>query len=65
MKLDEFGVIEWDNIIGGILFDFGFCIIEVNVNEYIVGGYFDLNIFGDKLENLNGDVDIWLFFLNV
>lgn len=64
VKLNEFGAIEWDNTIGGSGYDIGGMFIEVNANKYIVTGYSESNISGDKLEDSYGPGDIWLLSLN-
>ncbi|SRX72273.1 T9SS type A sorting domain-containing protein [Aequorivita antarctica] len=65
LKLDENGNIVWQNTIGGDA-------SEGNVNAidqtedggYLVQGYSNSNISGDKTENSNGELDFWFVKIN-
>ncbi len=60
VKVDSLGVVQWQNTIGGngneqlndvqLTFDGG----------YVLGGWSESNISGDKTENSKGDRDFWI-----
>ena len=60
VKTDASGNIQWQNTLGGSDQD------ELNIalptadNSYILGGQSRSNISGDKTENTNGGIDIWI-----
>jgi hypothetical protein len=60
VKLNEFGDIQWDKTIGGIMEDFSFDIIETSVNEYVLGSTSNSSISGDKSEISRGSNDYWI-----
>jgi hypothetical protein len=47
-------VIEWQNTIGGSGEDFLYSISQTSDGGYILAGYSESNISGDKTENSNG-----------
>ena len=60
IKLNEQGIIEWQNTIGGAdseRIPFG---AQLNDGTYIVGGQSESDISGDKTENSRGDYDFWV-----
>ena len=60
IKLNEQGIIEWQNTIGGTdseRIPFG---TQLNDGSYIVGGQSESNISGDKTENSRGGYDFWI-----
>lgn len=68
IKLDENGVKEWDNTMGGSDDDYLHSICQTADNGYLVGGSSISNISGDKTENLIGlpdiDPDFWVLKLD-
>lgn len=64
VKLDILGNIEWQNTIGGDNTDIPTCIKQTADGGYIVGGYSDSGISGDKLEPNIGSYDFWILKLD-
>lgn len=52
--------IIWQNTIGGSDTDFSTVFESTADGGYILGGYSTSNISGDKTENSNGQIDIWI-----
>ena len=64
LKLDEHGNIIWQNTIGGESNDYVNSIFQCTDGGYVVSGYTDSNISGDKTENSIGGLDYWFVKLN-
>ncbi|HRG28592.1 MAG TPA: hypothetical protein PLJ00_11920, partial [Chitinophagales bacterium] len=64
VKLNNSGVIEWQNTIGGIALDFLTCLHQTADGGYILGGYAWSGISGDKTEVSQGGFDYWVVKLN-
>lgn len=68
IKLDLYGNIQWQNTIGGTSYDFLKCIEQTADGGYIIGGYSNSGISGDKTEPawIGGVVgfDYWLVKLD-
>ena len=67
VKLDEIGNIQWQNNIGGLLYDVGTDILETPDGGYILGGISPSGISGDKTEasiGISGYSDFWILKLN-
>lgn len=67
VKLDSIGVIEWQNTIGGNFNDYLTSIQETSDNGFIVGGYSNSAISGDKSEDTWGGgagFDYWVVKLD-
>ena len=64
VKLNTTGAIEWQNTIGGNTWDFLNSLHQTADGGYILGGYSDSNISGDKTENSNGGYDYWIVRLD-
>ena len=64
VKLSSFGVIEWENTIGGSLFDFAHSIVQAGDGGYLVGGSSNSGVSGDKTETSMGVDDYWIVKLN-
>lgn len=64
VKVDSVGDIQWQNTIGGNGDDVLQTIIQTNDNGYIVGGYSNSNIYGDKSEPNLGNFDYWIVKLD-
>ncbi len=60
VKIDDVGNIQWQNTIGGSGPDWLTSIQQTTDGGYIVGGYSESNITGDKTENSNGFNDMWI-----
>ncbi|MEO5572206.1 MAG: hypothetical protein ABIT08_12530 [Bacteroidia bacterium] len=60
VKTDAFGNIQWENTIGGNGWDWPYSIQQTTDGGYILGGFSDSNISGDKTENSNGGYDYWI-----
>ncbi|MBL7916577.1 MAG: T9SS type A sorting domain-containing protein [Bacteroidia bacterium] len=60
VKTDSFGIIQWQNGIGGSGVDFLMSINQCVDGGYILGGGSDSNISGDKTENSMGSNDYWI-----
>ncbi|MDQ3049879.1 MAG: hypothetical protein M3Q95_03225 [Bacteroidota bacterium] len=64
VKLDSEGNIQWQNTIGGSLYDELMSIAQTTDGGYICGGWSNSNISGDKTENSEGWVDFWVIKLD-
>lgn len=64
IKTDSTGNILWQNTIGGTQQDYLFSIIPTFDNGYLIGGYSESNISGDKNEDSFGTSDYWIVKLN-
>ncbi|MFT6685239.1 MAG: hypothetical protein ACJAVH_000494, partial [Bacteroidia bacterium] len=64
VKLNSLGVIEWQNTIGGSNNDRLESINQTSDGGYILGGYSDSGISGDKTEASQGGGDYWVVKLN-
>ncbi|MBK7853782.1 MAG: hypothetical protein IPJ79_01700 [Bacteroidetes bacterium] len=60
IKTDATGTIQWQNTIGGNNWDRLFSIQQTTDGGYILGGWSDSNISGDKTEDCNGFPDYWI-----
>ncbi|MAP55327.1 T9SS type A sorting domain-containing protein [Altibacter sp.] len=58
--LSQDPAIQWQNTIGGSNGDFMTAFEATADGGYIMGGYSDSNISGDKTENSNGAFDLWI-----
>ena len=65
VKLDEDGNKIWDKTIGGSSFDILYSLQQTADNGFILGGYSESNISGDKSENSKGGNDYWIVKLDV
>ncbi|MBP6810357.1 MAG: T9SS type A sorting domain-containing protein [Saprospiraceae bacterium] len=64
VKLDATGAIQWQNTIGGSDDDYLHTLQQTADGGYVLGGYSESNISGDKTENSNGNYDYWVVKLN-
>ncbi|MCZ8298288.1 MAG: T9SS type A sorting domain-containing protein [Flavobacterium sp.] len=64
VKLNPFGVIEWQNTIGGMNADEPYSILQTIDGGFLVSGQSQSNISGDKSENSRGLKDYWVVKLN-
>ncbi len=60
IKTDTAGIIQWQNTIGGNLEDKLASIEQTSDGGYILVGYSNSNISGDKTENCYGGEDYWM-----
>ncbi|MBL7914951.1 MAG: T9SS type A sorting domain-containing protein [Bacteroidia bacterium] len=60
VKTDSLGIIQWQNTIGGSKWDLGGSVDLTADGGFILIGYSDSNISGDKTENSYGDSDYWI-----
>ncbi len=60
IKIDENGNKIWDKTLGGNNGDRLFTIVPTLNQGYILGGYSNSNISGDKSENSKGSRDFWI-----
>lgn len=60
VKLNNVGLIEWQNTIGGSDFDKITSIIQTSENNYLIAGNSRSDISGDKIENSRGQQDFWI-----
>ena len=64
VKLDSLGAIQWQNTIGGTQYDYLYSIQQTADGGYILGGYSDSPISGDKTDSSQGGKDYWVVKLN-
>jgi Secretion system C-terminal sorting domain len=64
VKLSSNGTIQWDKTFGGSGEDYLVNIEEITGGGYIVGGYSDSPISGEKTQASQGGVDFWLVKLD-
>jgi len=60
VKTDSSGMIQWQNTIGGSLEDYLESVSQTIDGGYILGGYSISDSSGDKTENNNGMLDMWI-----
>ncbi|MBL7914796.1 MAG: T9SS type A sorting domain-containing protein [Bacteroidia bacterium] len=60
VKIDSLGSIQWQNTIGGSSSDLLYSLQQTADGGYILGGYSNSNISGDKSENKLGLYDYWI-----
>lgn len=64
VKIDSAGNLQWENTIGGNGYDWLYSAKQTADGGYIIGGYSDSNISGDKNENSLGSEDYWIIKLD-
>jgi len=60
VKTDSLGIIEWENTVGGVATDMLASVIYTSDGGYLLGGFSNSNISGDKDENPVGQTDCWV-----
>jgi len=60
VKVDKQGTKEWDKTFGGSGYDELKKVIQLASGEYMLGGYSNSPLSGDKSQNSQGDNDYWL-----
>lgn len=64
VKLDSFGAIEWQNTIGGTSTEALKAVFQTTDGGFIIGGYSQSGISGDKTEVNIGGYDYWIVKLD-
>jgi hypothetical protein len=64
VKLSSSGAIEWQRALGGSNENVPYCVIQTIDGGYLIGGYSNSNISGDKSENCRGLQDYWIVKLD-
>lgn len=64
VKIDAVGEIEWQNTIGGSSIDELRALIQTTDGGYLIGGYSDSGVSGDKTETVSGISDFWVLKLD-
>jgi type IX secretion system substrate protein len=64
VKLNALGIIEWQKTIGGNMDDELLAIEETSDGGYVLGGFSESSISGDKTENSQGSNDYWVLKLD-
>ena len=64
VKLNSNGVIVWENTIGGSGIDYPRDVIQLADGTYMIAGWSNSNVSGDKTIASNGGYDHWLVKLN-
>ena len=64
IKLNNSGAIQWQKTIGGSVGDYLYSIQQTTDGGYVLGGYSQSDISGDKTENHKGFYDYWIVKLN-
>ncbi len=64
VKINSSGQKEWDKTFGGILFDLFPVINSTSDGGYILAGFSESNMSGDKTENSRGSFDYWIVKIN-
>lgn len=60
---DSSGAIVWEHTFGGTGNDYPTTVVELNGGGFLVGGYSDSPVSGDKSEACRGGIDFWLIRL--
>ncbi|MBL7914798.1 MAG: T9SS type A sorting domain-containing protein [Bacteroidia bacterium] len=60
LKTDANGIKLWDKTIGGSLYEKLYSVVQTADGGYLLGGYSQSNISGDKSENSKGNYDYWI-----
>lgn len=64
VKTNENGVKQWDKTFGGISLDNLSTAIATPDGGFLLGGWSDSNLSGDKSENSRGNLDFWVVKIN-
>ena len=64
LKLDTAGNILWQKTYGGNKEDILWSVLQTSDDGYIIGGYSNSDISGEKSENSQGDLDYWVLKLD-
>ena len=65
VKVNSIGEIEWENTIGGALYENMYSLQVTSDGGYILGAMSASGISGDKTEESNGVTDYWVVKLDV
>lgn len=64
VKLDKLGIIEWQKTYGGQYADILRSMEQTTDNGYILAGYSNSSLSGDKADNNKGNGDYWILKIN-
>lgn len=64
LKINSTGIIEWQNTIGGNGYDWMQSVQPTTNGGYIIGGWSDSGISGDKTKASKGGTDYWVVKIN-
>ncbi|MBK7567747.1 MAG: putative metal-binding motif-containing protein [Bacteroidetes bacterium] len=64
ISLAQVPAIEWQNTIGGDLYDWLYSIEQTSDGGYILGGHSESGVSGDKADSSRGGSDYWIVKLN-
>jgi hypothetical protein len=64
LKADSLGVKQWDTTLGGTGFDNLTSMVQANDGGYLVGGFSNSPISGEKTQGVRGDYDNWIVKLS-
>lgn len=64
VKLDSTGNISWQNTIGGVITDELLSVVQTKDGGYLLAGWSNSNISGDKTLGVFGNADYWLLKIN-
>ena len=65
VKLNNLGIVEWDKTIGGSGNDILSSTLQLDNGNYLLAGFSNSNISGDKTENSKGVHDFWVLQLDL
>ncbi|MEP7317508.1 MAG: T9SS type A sorting domain-containing protein [Panacibacter sp.] len=64
LKLDSAGNKEWDKTVGGAYDDYLTCVYQTADGGFLLGGYTNSGVYGDKTEPTRGGYDYWIVKLD-
>ena len=64
VKIDSLGIKQWDKRFGGTLYDYFYSLKQTTDGEYILGGYSNSGISGNKTQPSWGGGDYWIVKIN-
>jgi len=64
VKVDNMGVKQWDTTLGGTGFDNLTSAVQANDGGYLVGGFSNSPVSGEKTQGVRGDFDNWIVKLS-
>lgn len=64
VKLDEDGSVSWQNTLGGSGYDWFHSAVQTDDGGFLLGGYTDSGISGDKVDTCRGGFDYWVIKLD-
>jgi hypothetical protein len=64
VKIDSNGTLQWEKTIGGSGIDYLRDILQLPNGNYLLSGYSNSNISGEKDQNSKGGYDLWILEIN-